>query len=76
MWVEALPGVGIATCAAGVPGRAAARRLYVRGWRGQLDRNISFVYTAMMWEVRLHPEVESWFLELCQADPAARLWTA
>lgn len=22
-----------------------------------------------MWEVRLHPEVEAWFLELCRADP-------
>ncbi|WP_275411684.1 type II toxin-antitoxin system RelE/ParE family toxin [Winogradskya humida] len=22
-----------------------------------------------MWEVRLHPEVETWFLDLCQTDP-------
>ncbi|KKK05460.1 type II toxin-antitoxin system RelE/ParE family toxin [Micromonospora sp. HK10] len=22
-----------------------------------------------MWEVRLHPEVESWFLHLCSTDP-------
>jgi len=22
-----------------------------------------------MWEVRLHPEVEAWFLDLCQTDP-------
>lgn len=21
-----------------------------------------------MWEIRLHPEVEAWFLELCQSD--------
>jgi hypothetical protein len=23
-----------------------------------------------VWEVRLHPEVEAWFLDLCLADPA------
>ncbi|MGC5029560.1 type II toxin-antitoxin system RelE/ParE family toxin [Micromonospora sp. DT229] len=22
-----------------------------------------------MWEVRLHPEVEAWFLDLCRTDP-------
>ncbi|WP_199516846.1 type II toxin-antitoxin system RelE/ParE family toxin [Nucisporomicrobium flavum] len=22
-----------------------------------------------MWEVRLHPEVEAWFLDLCRSDP-------
>jgi len=22
-----------------------------------------------MWEIRLHPEVESWFLDLCESDP-------
>jgi hypothetical protein len=22
-----------------------------------------------MWEVRLHPDVEAWFLELCRTDP-------
>ncbi|MBL7256250.1 type II toxin-antitoxin system RelE/ParE family toxin [Paractinoplanes lichenicola] len=22
-----------------------------------------------MWEVRLHPEVEAWFLDLCETDP-------
>lgn len=22
-----------------------------------------------MWEIRLHPDVEAWFLELCQTDP-------
>ena len=22
----------------------------------------------MMWEVRLHPEVEAWFLDLCRTD--------
>lgn len=22
-----------------------------------------------MWEVRLHPDVEAWFLDLCRADP-------
>ena len=25
----------------------------------------------MVWEVRLHPEVEAWFLQLCRADPAS-----
>lgn len=24
-----------------------------------------------MWEIRLHEEVEAWFLELCQTDPAS-----
>jgi hypothetical protein len=24
-----------------------------------------------VWEVRLHPEVEAWFLELCRTDPAS-----
>ena len=22
-----------------------------------------------MWQVRLHPEVEAWFLDLCRTDP-------
>ncbi|MGW5559090.1 type II toxin-antitoxin system RelE/ParE family toxin [Micromonospora sp. NPDC003944] len=24
-----------------------------------------------MWDVRLHPEVEGWFLDLCKTDPAS-----
>ncbi|MFY1685236.1 hypothetical protein ACN265_27325 [Micromonospora sp. WMMD730] len=24
-----------------------------------------------MWDVRLHPEVEAWFLDLCRVDPAS-----
>jgi hypothetical protein len=24
---------------------------------------------VLVWEVRLHPEVEAWFLELCRVDP-------
>jgi hypothetical protein len=24
-----------------------------------------------VWEVRLHPEVEAWFLQLCRSDPAS-----
>lgn len=24
-----------------------------------------------MWEVRLHPEVEAWFLDLCRVDPSS-----
>jgi hypothetical protein len=29
------------------------------------------VLIIFVWEVRLHPEVEAWFLELCRTDPAS-----
>ena len=28
-------------------------------------------YTAVVWEIRLHPEVGEWFLGLCRDDPAS-----
>src|SRR5262245_55281474 len=35
-----------------------------------LAQNISRAYTGRVWEVSLHAEVEAWFLDLCDADPA------
>ena len=31
--------------------------------------DISLAYNHDVWEVKLHPEVEAWFLELCETDP-------
>jgi hypothetical protein len=33
-----------------------------------LAGNISRAYSCSVWEVRLHPEVEAWFLDLCRTD--------
>jgi len=34
-----------------------------------LALNISWAYTALVWEVSLHPAVEAWFLKICRDDP-------
>jgi hypothetical protein len=36
-----------------------------------LEASISRAYTVWVWEVRLHPEVEAWFLDMCRTDPAS-----
>src|SRR6478672_4705865 len=33
-----------------------------------LPLNINFAYSCSVWEIRLHPEVEAWFLDLCRVD--------
>jgi hypothetical protein len=38
---------------------------------GRLASNISSTYTARVWEISLHPEVEAWFLDLCRTDPVS-----
>ena len=34
-------------------------------------RNISSAYIPDVWQVKLHPEVEAWFVELCHTDPVS-----
>jgi hypothetical protein len=36
-----------------------------------LQKNISSTYTRPVWEIKLHAEVEAWFLNLCRADPVS-----
>ncbi|MFJ8689146.1 type II toxin-antitoxin system RelE/ParE family toxin [Micromonospora wenchangensis] len=38
---------------------------------GNLGKPIRIAYIWQVWDVRLHPEVEAWFLDLCRVDPAS-----
>ena len=38
---------------------------------GNLGKPIRFAYIGQVWDVRPHPEVEAWFLDLCRVDPAS-----
>ncbi|MFY1586796.1 hypothetical protein ACN267_20095 [Micromonospora sp. WMMD734] len=38
---------------------------------GNLGKPIRIAYIWQVWDGRLHPEVEAWFLDLCRVDPAS-----
>jgi hypothetical protein len=47
------------------------RHVGCSGWSTRALANIGGAYDPRAWKVRLHPEVEAWFLELCRTDPAS-----